>query len=89
MRNTNANPCPGETSLHLFEWFQDLADVVAAIKTYRSVKVLTSPACGNVVVTDEPKCAKCSGMVSAFVTQIPTMTVRVLHGEPQSTLGLD
>ena len=50
---------------------------------------MTSPSCGNVVVRDEPKCAKCSGMVSAFVTQIPTMTVHVLHGEPQSALGMD
>ena len=50
---------------------------------------MMNPACGDVVAKDEPKSAKCSGMVSAFVTQIPTMTIHVLHGEPQSSLGMD
>ena len=50
-------------------------------KQTEGIKVMTSPACGIVVVRDESKCAKCSGMVSAFVTQISTVTIYVLHGE--------
>ena len=73
----------------MLQSFQDLTDVVTAIKTHRSVKVMMNPACGNVVVRSESKCAKCSGMISTFVTQISTMTIHVLHGEPQPPLGME
>ena len=36
---------------------------------------------------DEPKSAKGSSMIGAFVTQIATMTVHVLHGKTQSVLN--
>ena len=42
---------------------------------------MTNPAGGDVLARDEPKCAKGSKMVCAFVTQIPTVTIHVLHGE--------
>ena len=73
----------------MLQSFQDRADILTAIKTYRSVKVMMNPEGGNVVVRDESECAKCSGMISTFVTQISTMTINVLHGEPQPTLGMD
>ena len=58
-------------------------------ETHRSVKIMMKPACGNVVIRDESKCAKCSDMISTFVTQICTMTIHVLHGDPQPMLGAD
>ena len=58
-------------------------------KTYRGVRVTTNPARGDVMARDEPKCAKGSSMVSAFVTQIPAVTMHVLHGEPQPVLSTD
>ena len=73
----------------MLQSFQDLADIVTVIKTHRSVNVMMNPACGNVVVRDESKCAKCSGMISTFVTQISTKTTHLLHGEPQPTLRTD
>ena len=62
--------------------FKSFADVVTAIKTYRGVKVVTSPTCGNVMARDEPKSAKGSSMIGAFVSQISTVTKHMLHGEP-------
>ena len=44
---------------------------------------------GNVVAAGESECAKCSCMISTFVAQIPTVTIHVLHSEPQPTLGMD
>ena len=85
MRRTNAKPCPHETSCicsNVLQSFQDLADVVTAIKTNRGVEVMTNPASGDVMARDEPKCAKRSSMIGAFVTQIPTVIIYVLHGEP-------
>ena len=73
----------------MLQSFQDLANVVTVIETHSSVKVMMNPSCGNVVVRDEPKCAKCIGMISTFITQISTMAIHVLHGEPQPTLGMD
>ena len=40
-----------------------------SLQDRQSVKNTTSPACGIAVVGDDSKCASCSGMVSAFVTQ--------------------
>ena len=34
------------------------------------------------------ECPRCSGMVSTFTTQISTVTVHVLHGEPKPVLGV-
>ena len=42
---------------------------------------MTNPARGDIMARDESKCAKGSSMVSAFITQIPTVTIHVLHGE--------
>ena len=50
---------------------------------------MTNPACGDVMARDEPKCAKCSGTVSTFITQISTVTVDVLHDETKPVLGKD
>ena len=72
---------------NVLQSFQNLADVVKTIKIYGSVKVIMNPACGNVVTRCESECAKCSGMVSTFITQISTVTVHVLHGEPNPVLG--
>ena len=86
MRKTNANPYLEEVMLRLFDCaaiVPNLADVVTAIKTHRSVKVMMDPARGNVVARSDSECAKCSGMISTFVTQISTMTIDVLHGEQQ------
>ena len=33
------------------------------------------------------ECAKCSGMVSTFITQISTVTIHLLHGEPKFALS--
>ena len=49
---------------------------------HKSDKVMMNPACGNVMTRGESECAFCSGMVSTFVTQISTVTIHVLHGEP-------
>ena len=91
MRKTNANLYPEEEMLHLSECVAivpRLHQVATVIETHSSVKVLMNPSCGNVVTRDEPKCAKCSSMISTFVTQVSTMTIHVLHGEPQSALML-
>ena len=45
-------------------------------KTYGSVKVIMNPADGNTVARGKSECPKCSGMVSTFITQISTVTVR-------------
>ena len=50
---------------------------------------MTNPARSHVVARDESKCAKGSSMVSAFVTQIPSVTLHVLHGEPWPVLSTD
>ena len=70
MRSATTKLCPGgyrSVCPNVLNSFKSFTDAVVPIETSRSVKVMTSPACGNVVVRDEPKCAKCSGMVSAFV----------------------
>ena len=61
--------------------FKNFTDAVALIETFGSVKVVSSPTRGDIVARDEPKSAKGSSMISAFVTQIPTMTIHVLHGQ--------
>ena len=38
---------------------------------------------------DEPKSAKRSSMIGAFVTQVSTMTIHVLHGKSQSVLNMN
>ena len=73
----------------MLQSFQDLADVVTAIKTHGSVKAVMNPACGNTVTRGESECAKCSGMGSLFDAQIPTVTILVLHGEPWPVLSTD
>ena len=67
--------------------FQDFGDIVTAITAHGCVKVLMNPAGGNVVVRGKAERPKCSGMVSTFRTQISTMTVHVLHGEPRFALN--
>ena len=67
---------------NVLQSFQDLADVVTSIKTHGSVKVIMNLAGGNIVARGESECAKCSGMVSTFVTMISNVTIHVLHGEP-------
>ena len=71
--------CISSTAL---QSFQDLGDVVTAIKSRRSIKVIMNPAGGNIVARGKSECHKCSGMVSTFITQISTGTTHVLHGEP-------
>ena len=71
----------------MLQSFQNLADVVTAIQTYRCVKVITNPAGGNVVARDKAECPRCGGIVSTFITQIPSVTAHVLHGEPYPVLG--
>ena len=61
--------------------FKSLTDAVALIEAFGGVKVVSNPTRGNIVARDEPKSAKGSNMISAFVTQIPTMTIHVLHGK--------
>ena len=68
---------------------QDLADVVTAIKTHGCVKVIMNPSGGNIMARGKAECPKCGGMVSTFITQIPSVTVHVLHGEPQPVLDTD
>ena len=48
---------------------------------------MMNPAGGNVVVRGNAEGPKCSGMVSTFITQITTVTVHVLHGEPKFALS--
>ena len=43
---------------------------------------MTNPTRGDIMAGDEPKSAKGSSMIGAFVTQIPTVTKHMLHGEP-------
>ena len=61
---------------------KNVADVVTAIKTHGSVKVMMNPAGGNIVARGKSECPKCGGMVSTFITQIPSVIVHVLRGEP-------
>ena len=84
MVNTTLTPICGSNVL---QSFQDFADVVAAIKTHGSVKVMMNPAGCNIVARSESECPKCSGMVSTFITQISTVTVHVLHAEQKLVLG--
>ena len=67
--------------------FQDFVDVAASIKTHGRTKVMMNPAGGNIVARDKSESPKCGGMVSTFITQISTMTVHVLHGEPNFVLS--
>ena len=62
----------------MLQSFENLADVVTAIKTDNGVKVMMSPARGDIMARDKSKFAKGSNMVSA---QIPTVSIHVLHGE--------
>ena len=72
---------------HVLQSFQDLADVVTAIKTHGSVKVIANPAGGNIAARGKSECPKRSGVVSTFITQISIVTVHVLHGESKPVLG--
>ena len=67
---------------NVLQSFQDFVNVVAAIKTHGSFKVITNPAGGNTVPGRRSECPKCSGVVRTFITQISTVTVHVLQGEP-------
>ena len=66
----------------LQSFHKSFADVVTAIKTDRSVKIVTNPTRGDNMARDEPKSAEGSSMIGAFVTQVSTVTVHMLHGEP-------
>ena len=66
----------------MLQSFKSFTDVVAPIETYSSVEVTTNPECGGIMTGDEPKCAKGSGVVSALVLQISTMTILMLLGKP-------
>ena len=73
---------------NVLQSFQDLADVVTAIKTHRSVKVMMNPACvATLWLEMSPNVPSPAAMISTFVTKISTMTIHVLHGEPQPSLG--
>ena len=90
MVNTTLTPILGEATLHQFESaakFQNLADIVTTIKKRKCIKIMMSPTSGNVVARGKSECPKSSSMVSTFITQIPTVTVHVLHGEPNPVLG--
>ena len=67
---------------HVLQSFQDFVNVGAAFRTHGSVKVIINPAGGNIVARGKSEGPKCGGMVSTFITQIPSVTVHVLHGEP-------
>ena len=73
---------------NVLQSFQDLGDVVTSIKTHGSVKMIVNPAGGNIVARGKSECPKRSGMVSTFISQISTVTVHVLHGEPKPVLGV-
>ena len=90
MVNTKLIPVLGKRCCicsNALQSFQDLSDVVTAIKTRGCIKVLVNPAGGNVMVRGKAEGPKCSGMVSTFITQISTVTVHVLHGEPKFALS--
>ena len=48
---------------------------------------MTDPTRGDIMARDEPKSAKGSSMIGAFVTQISTVTKYVLHGGPWPVLS--
>ena len=79
MRNANAKPCPGVISQCLFECagvVQEFHGYCGALRNIRKrPKLCRVQREADVVARDEPKKAKCSSMISAFVTQISTMTV--------------
>ena len=62
--------------------FQDLGDIVTAIKAHGCVIVLTG---GNVVVRGKAEGPKCSGMVSTFITQISTHSMDRWHANASCT----
>ena len=64
------------------QFFQDVSNVVARIKTSRGIKVMTSPTRGEVMIRHKAECPKCGGMISTFTTQVPGVAVHVLHGKP-------
>ena len=73
---------------NVLQTFQDLSDVVTAIKTRsKCIKIMMNPAGGNIVARGKSEGPKCSGMVSTFITQISTVTVHVLYGEPKFALS--
>ena len=95
MVNTTLTPIFGKRRCicsNVLQSFQDLSDVVTAIRTHGTVKVKKKkkkPAGGNIVARGKSECPKCSGMVSTFITQISTVTVHVLHGELLPVLSAD
>ena len=66
----------------MLQSFQNFTDAEAIIETFGSDKVVSSPTRSDIVARSESECAKCSGTGSTFVSQIPIVTVHVLHGEP-------
>ena len=46
---------------------KSITDAVVPIETLRSVKVVTNPTRGDIVAGDEPKNAKGSSVIGAFV----------------------
>ena len=60
---------------------KSFTDAVALIETFGSVEVVSSPTRGDMKARDELKSAKGSSMISAFVTQIHTVTIHVLYGK--------
>ena len=64
-----------------------LKSSVVPIETSISVKGVRNPTRGDIVARDKPVSAKGSSMIGAFVTQISTVTVHVLHGKTQSVVN--
>ena len=48
---------------------------------------MMNPAGGNTVARGKSEGPKCGGKVSTFITQISSVTVHVLHGEPKFVLS--
>ena len=65
-------------SSDVLETFLDLADIVTAIRIFGKVKFLQIQR----LARSKTQCPQCSGMVTTFITQMSTVTVHVLHGEP-------
>ena len=78
----SSNVCP-----NVLKSFKCFTHTVAPLEKAIKVQSVSNPSRSGIVMREKPMSAKGSSMISAFATQISTMTIHVLHGKAQSVLN--
>ena len=71
----------GQLCWNVSQFFPNITKVVAGSKAVSGIKGVMRPACGEVMARHKAESAKRNSMISTFISQIPCVTVHMLHGK--------